>query len=199
MRPTILAATAIMVVLVVSGCTQNDSLAEQYRSGDGKGYVAGDGTITEIPAGKRGDPVTFEGELETGGTADSSAYLGQVVVVNFWYAGCAPCRAEAPMLESLWERYRDQGVTFIGVNVRDQAGTAQSFANTYGITYPSILDVNDGNAQLAFSGTVAPNAVPTTIVLDRKGRVASRILGQLQDISILDTLIASTLEENPNA
>ena len=199
MRPTILAATAIMVVLVVSGCTQNDSLAEQYRSGDGKGYVAGDGTITEIPAGKRGDPVTFEGELETGGTADSSAYLGQVVVVNFWYAGCAPCRAEAPMLESLWVRYRDQGVTFIGVNVRDRASTAQSFANRYGITYPSILDVNDGNAQLAFSGTVAPNAVPTTIVLDRNGRVASRILGQLQDISILDTLIASTLEENPNA
>ena len=103
------------------------------------------------------------------------------------------------MLEALWERYRDQGVTFIGVNVRDQAGTAKSFANTYGITYPSILDVNDGNAQLAFSGTVAPNAVPTTIVLDRKGRVASRILGQLQDISILDTLLTSTLGENPNA
>ena len=199
MRPTILAASAIVAALAITGCASNDSVAEQYRSGDGKGYVAGDGTITEIPAEQRGDPVAFTGELDVGGTADSNAYLGQVVVVNFWYAGCAPCRAEAPMLEALWERYRDQGVTFIGVNVRDQAGTAKSFANTYGITYPSILDVNDGNAQLAFSGTVAPNAVPTTIVLDRKGRVASRILGQLQDISILDTLLTSTLGENPNA
>lgn len=116
--------------------------------------------------------------------------------MNFWYAGCAPCRAEAPQLEALWEKYRDQGVGFIGVNVRDQAGTARAFSKAYGITYPSILDVNDGNAQLAFSGTVAPNAVPTTVVLDREGRVASRILGQLQDESILDTLIVSTLAED---
>ncbi|MFK4729502.1 redoxin family protein [Agromyces mediolanus] len=196
-RPIWLTA-AVAGALVLTGCTTNDSLAEQYRAGDGKGYVAGDGTITEIPAAERGERVTFNGELEAGGTTESSTYLGQVMVVNFWYAGCAPCRAEAPQLETLSQKYRDQGVVFLGVNVRDQAGTAMAFTDAYGITYPSILDVNDGNAQLAFSGTVAPNAVPTTVVLDREGRVASRILGQLQDESILDTLIASTLAETPD-
>lgn len=195
----LMAAAAVAGVFVLAGCASNDSLADQYRSGDGKGYVAGDGTITEIPAPRRGEPITFSGDLETGGTADSASYLGRVVVVNFWYAGCAPCRAEAPQLEALWEEYRDQGVEFLGVNVRDQASTARAFTDAYGITYPSILDVNDGKAQLAFSGTVAPNAVPTTVVLDREGRVASRILGQLQDDSILDTLISSVLAEGPDA
>jgi peroxiredoxin len=81
------------------------------------------------------------------------------------------------------------------VNVRDQAPQAAAFAKKYGITYPSIVDV-DGSAQLAFSGKVPPNAVPTTLVLDKEGRVASRILGQLQEASILSTLVGDTLAES---
>jgi hypothetical protein len=79
-------------------------------------------------------------------------------------------------------------------NVRDQAPTAIAFNNTYGITYPSIIDVNTGSVKLAFSGDVPPNAVPTTLVLDRAGRVAARILGAI-DVSILRTLITDTLTE----
>lgn len=155
------------------------------------------GPVSEIAQKDRAEPVVFSGTLENGDTASSADWVGKVVVVNFWYAGCAPCRAEAPDLAALDTEFRDQGVMFVGVNVRDQAGTAQSFASTFNIAYPSFLDVNDGSIQLAFSGTIAPNAVPTTVVLDREGRVASRIVGRLASRSILETLLRDTLAESP--
>ncbi|WP_327205451.1 TlpA family protein disulfide reductase [Rathayibacter sp. Leaf299] len=105
-----------------------------------------------------------------------------------------PCRAEAPDLQALHEQYDGNGAAFLGVNVRDQADTATSFANTYGITYPSIIDT-DAAVALAFSGKFAANAVPTTLVLDVDGRPAARILGRVTARSILDTLIADTIAE----
>ncbi|NQX26242.1 TlpA family protein disulfide reductase [Microbacteriaceae bacterium VKM Ac-2854] len=188
------AAFAASAVLLLAGCTEKDSLADQYREGDSKGYISGDGTVTEIPVDQRTESIAFSGTDEAGGSIDSADYAGQVVVVNFWYASCAPCRAEAADLQAVNAEYADQGVSFVGVNVRDQAPQAVSFAKNYEITYPSIIDT-DGAAQLAFSGNVPPNAVPTTLVLDKQGRVASRILGQLQDQSILSTLVSDTLAE----
>jgi len=85
-------------------------------------------------------------------------------------------------------------VQFVGVNVRDQAGTAQSFADAFGVTYPSFLDADGGEIQLAFAGEIAPDAVPTTLVLDRQGRIAARIVGRL-DKSILNTLISDAVAE----
>jgi len=188
----IAAAAAIAAgALLLAGCT-NDPLAQQYLAGDNKGYISGDGTVTEVPLADRGAAVQFAGTDENGDPVSAGDYAGQVLVLNFWYAGCAPCRAEAPALEKLNGEYADSGVSFLGVNVRDQAPTAISFAEKYGVTYPSIVDT-DGALQLAFTGTVAPNAVPTTLVLDPQGRVAARILGQLTDPSILDTLIKSNL------
>ncbi len=187
------AATLAAAALLLAGCS-NDPLAAQYLAGDNKSYIAGDGSVTEIAAADRGAAVSFAGTDETGNPVSSSDYAGQVLVLNFWYAGCAPCRAEAPSLQALNAQYDGQGASFLGVNVRDQASTAVSFDDTFGITYPSIIDT-DGALQLAFSGTVAPNAVPTTLVIDKQGRVAARILGQLQDKSILDTLIKSNLAE----
>ncbi|PTL71588.1 alkyl hydroperoxide reductase [Rathayibacter caricis DSM 15933] len=195
MRRRVVAATALALVAgaVLAGCTQ-DPLADQYRSGSNKGYISGDGTVTEIAATDRSDPIVFSGTDENGEAIDSDDLAGRVVVVNFWYASCAPCRAEAADLESVNAEFDGQDVSFVGVNVRDQAPQAAAFAKTYGITYSSIVDV-DGSAQLAFSGKVPPNAVPTTLVLDREGRVASRILGQLQEASILSTLVGDTLVE----
>ncbi|MBO0984261.1 TlpA disulfide reductase family protein [Rathayibacter sp. SD072] len=195
MRRRLLTTTALALVaaVVLTGCTR-DQLAEDYRKGDNKGYISGDGTITEIDEADRSDPIVFAGTDENGEAVDSADLAGRVVVVNFWYASCAPCRAEAADLESVSAEYAGQDVSFVGVNVRDQAPQAAAFAKTYGITYPSIVDV-DGSAQLAFSGTVPPNAVPTTLVLDREHRVASRILGQLQEASILSTLVGDTLAD----
>lgn len=188
------AATVIAASLLLAGCS-SDPLAEQYKEGSNKGYIAGDGTVTEIPEAERGDPISFAGATESGEEISSEDFDGDVLVVNFWYAACAPCRAEAPQLQELSAEYDGEGARFIGVNVYDQADTALAFNDTYGITYPSIMDVEDGAVKLAFTGTVPPKAVPTTLVLDKEGRVAARILGQLKDASILGTLVRDAIAE----
>ena len=189
------ATIAGVALLALTGCT-NDPLAEQYREGSGKGYIAGDGSWTEVPAAERDDPIAFAGVDQNGDEVTSDDFAGEVLVVNFWYAACAPCRAEAPDLVELSAQYEGKGASFLGVNVRDQADTAIAFDETYGIEYPSIIDTNDGAVKLAFSGSVPPNAVPTTLVLDAEGRIAARIVGQLRDASILDTLIRDTIAES---
>jgi thiol-disulfide isomerase/thioredoxin len=192
-EPVSAIAVALACALLLSGCA-SDPLADQYRAGSGKNYIAGDGSVTEIVPENRSDAVVFEGVDESGGTISSRELLGEVIVVNFWYAGCAPCRAEAPVLEEAFEDSASTGVAFVGVNVRDQAETAQTFNAEFGVTYSSIIDTN-GQAQLAFATNVPPNAVPTTLVLDRQGRVAARILGQLKNASILTTIISDVAAE----
>lgn len=182
---------ALAVGIALSGC----AVAPSGLAVTGKGSTTFANTITEIKAADRGRPITFGGPLVDGTTADSRTWLGTPVVVNFWYAGCPPCRAEAPDLAALYDQF-SPGVTFVGVNVRDQADTAAAFESTFGIKYPSILDVRSGAVQLAFAGQVAPNAVPTTIVLDRQGRVAARIIGKIPARSILRTLIQDTVDES---
>jgi thiol-disulfide isomerase/thioredoxin len=182
--------------VALTGCTANDDLAGQYREGSGKGYIAGDGSVTEIAEADRGESVTFSGTVEDGSTVSSADYAGEVLVVNFWYASCAPCRAEAPDLKAISEEFAGRGASFLGVNVRDQAASALAFNDSFGIGYPSVMDVNDGAMQLAFSGNIPPNAVPTTLVLDSSGRVAARILGQVSAPSILETLIEDTISED---
>ncbi|HOY82030.1 MAG TPA: TlpA disulfide reductase family protein [Rhodoglobus sp.] len=191
MRFRLLAAAGALV-LVLSGCT-NDPLAEQYASGSGQGYISGDGAITEIPAGQRDAPIVFSGVDESGATITSDDFAGSVFVVNFWYAACGPCRAEAPDLKALSEQYTD--VPFLGVNVSDSPDVADTFTTKNGLGYPSIIDANTATVQLAFAGAVAPNAVPTTLVVDREGRVAARISGLIRDKSILAAMIDTVVAE----
>jgi thiol-disulfide isomerase/thioredoxin len=189
-------AIAIASAVLLTGCTANDDLADQYRSGNGQGYISGDGAYTVIAKADRGEPIEFGGVIETGDTVSSDDYRGDVLVVNFWYAACPPCRLEAPDLEALSQQFAPDGVSFLGVNIYDQAPTAMSFAEEFGVTYPSILDVNDGSARLAFAGQVAPNAVPTTLVLDQQGRVAARISGVISEPSVLRSMITDVLAED---
>jgi peroxiredoxin len=193
-RALSLAAAAVAVVTVLTGCA-SDPLADQYASGTTKNYISGQGTINEIPLADRADPVDFEGDTDAGETVGSADYAGDVLVLNFWYAGCPPCRVEAPDLQELSQTFAADGVQFLGVNVRDQTATSLSFATEFGITYPSVMDADDGNMLLAFAGTVAPSAVPTTLVIDRQGRVAARILGGIEGTSNLSTLIKDALAE----
>jgi peroxiredoxin len=188
-------AVALATLVALTGCTQ-DKLADQYREGSGKNYIAGDGSITEVAIANRGEAISFTATDLDGNTISSTDFAGKVVVVNFWYAGCAPCRAEAKDLEKVHAQFADKDVVFLGVNVRDGADTAKTFNSTFGVTYPSVTDL-EGKVQLAFSSSVAPNAVPTTLVLDTKGRVAARILGRLASDTILSTLIADQLKATP--
>lgn len=190
-------ALPLAVALALVGCSSGDeSLADQWQEGGDKGYVAGDGSSISVPPSQRTDPVVFEGVTEHGDVIGSDDTLGSVTVVNFWYAGCAPCRAEAPDLVAAYEHFAPEGVKFIGVNTRDQSAQAQQFADQFGVEYPSIMDTEGGRAvQRAFAGQVPLNAVPTTLVLDTEGRVAHRVIGQLAAESQLRTLIDETLAE----
>ncbi|SFI30372.1 MULTISPECIES: TlpA family protein disulfide reductase [Microbacterium] len=190
------AVALLLAATFLTGCAADDSLAQQYRDGNEKGYISGDFQVVEIPQAERGDPVVFEGVTETGDTVTSDDYRGGVLVVNFWYAACGPCIVEAPLLEEVWQDYQDQGVAFLGVNTYDQPATALSFARDNNITYPSVIDVNDGQVKLAFAQLTPIQATPTTLVIDRDGRVAARIIGQLATASILSTLVADTLAED---
>ena len=181
------------IALSLAGCT-SDPLADQFRSGDSKNYIAGDGTVTEFDSSQRPTFLPFTGETESGQMLDSKALAGQVVVMNWWYSACAPCRAEAPDLQALSEEFQDQGVQFVGVNVRDTAETALAFDRKFDISFPSIIDAQSGAVSLAFQGVVSPQAVPTTLVIDKQGKVASRILGRI-DPSILKTLIETVVAE----
>ncbi|GAA3330091.1 TlpA family protein disulfide reductase [Curtobacterium albidum] len=189
-----LAATAVIAALALAGCSSsNDSLSKQYGSGTTQNYISGDGAVTEVAADKRTDPVEFSAKDSDGDTISSKALRGKVVVLNFWYAGCPPCRAEAKYLNQVHDQYADQDVAFVGVNVRDEAGTAAAFERTFKVDYPNVLDAGTGTMQLALSGQIAPNAVPATIVLDKQGRVAARVLGAVDGPSILQTLVGDEL------
>ncbi|PZE95916.1 TlpA disulfide reductase family protein [Curtobacterium sp. MCBD17_008] len=188
------AAIAIATVLVLVGCSSsNDSLSKQYGNGSTQNYISGTGAVTEVAAADRSDPVDFTAESITGDELSSKAMRGDVVVINFWYAGCPPCRAEAKHLNTVHDRFADDDVQFVGVNVRDEAGTAEAFERKFGVDYPTVLDARTGTMQLALSGEIAPNAVPTTIVLDEQGRVAARVLGAVDGPGILTTLVDDEL------
>ncbi|MFF2632954.1 TlpA family protein disulfide reductase [Microbacterium sp. NPDC058021] len=192
-------AAALVAVALTAGlaaCTgENDDLVDAYREGDTSGFVSRDFATSEIAPDEREEPIVFSGTAVDGGTISSDDLAGDVVVVNFWYAGCGPCRAEAPYLQEANEEFADEDVSFLGVNIYDEAATAASFDRTYGITYPSVLAHRDPDLKLAFAEVTSLQAVPTTLVLDAQGRLAARIIGQLQDASILTTIVADVRAE----
>lgn len=198
-RLAALVALAVAAPVAVTACA-NDPLADQFRSGDNKNYIAGDGTVTEFQnADARRASAAWTSVTESGGILSSADLTGagKVTVINFWYAGCAPCRAEAKDLQAIYEEFEDQGVQLLGVNVRDTAPTILAFARNFGWTFPSVVDAQSGDVMLAYTGIVTPQAVPTTLVLDAEGCVSARILGRF-DPGILKALIKTALKEAAN-
>ncbi|MFW6092175.1 MAG: TlpA family protein disulfide reductase, partial [Actinomycetota bacterium] len=108
---------------------------------------------------------------------------GEIVVLNVWGSWCPPCRKEAPALQAVHEDLADEGVRFVGVNTRDDEVAALAFEEEFGITYPSVVDP-DGRRMLAFRDTLPPNAIPTTLVIDRDGEMAARVLGEITESSL---------------
>jgi peroxiredoxin len=157
------------------------------------GYVSGDRSVTTWEPADRTGPVEIAGTDFAGNAVAVADWRGDVVVLNTWYAACPPCRAEAPDLVALAEDYADDGVHLLGINSTDDAGAAQAFERTFALPYPSVHDV-DGAAVAALQGVVPVQAVPTTVVLDRDGLVAARILGAA-DPSTLRTLVDEVLGE----
>lgn len=170
-------------------------LVQQRQSGGPSAgtYISTPGVLTTVAPAQRLAGPRLRGRLLDGSAFDSAAWAGQIVVVNFWGSWCPPCRAETPDLVRIANATRGQGVQFLGVDVRDNRSSARAFVRQYRVPYPSIFDA-DNQALLAFRG-LPPNAVPTTFVLDRRGRIAARALGRItgaQLAAVLATLQGET-------
>ncbi|MBD5380322.1 MAG: TlpA family protein disulfide reductase [Clavibacter sp.] len=119
-RRSLAAAVALVAAIALAGCTATDDLAQRSRSGDG--VMSGDGRVTEFTSDDRGEPVSFTAEDPAGATVTADQFRGKVLVVNFWYAECGPCRVEAADLRDVSAATADTA-TFLGVNTRNSAAS----------------------------------------------------------------------------
>ena len=153
--------------------------------------------VTEYRESQRGQPVQVSGTTLAGEPFSIQDLRGDVVVLNVWGSWCAPCRAEAPILAKAHAEFTDDGVSFAGINVRDNEAAAIAFERRYEIPYPSIADF-DGRTLLGLNQYIPVSAVPVTLVLDRQGRVASRVLGEVREAT-LTALLDEVLTEPTKA
>lgn len=198
MRPPGRAAVGLAAVgLVLAGCGPQSSSAGERVSGPGavseQGYISGDGTTTIVAADQRKPAPDLTGTTLSGDEFVLSDHLGEVVVLNVWASWCAPCRAEADDLKAVSEQFADSGVQFVGLNTKDSDAAANAFVERFGMTYPNVVDA-DGTKQLLFGENLPPAAIPSTLVIDREGRVAARAIGEV-DRSRLLGLIEPILAE----
>jgi thiol-disulfide isomerase/thioredoxin len=158
-------------------------------SGTGdKGFVTGDGTVSQVADAERGDPVTLEGTDLDGKPLDLAGLRGRPVVVVVWGSWCTPCRAEAPDVVEAAHRLKGEA-DVVGVDIRDPATSqAKSFVRRFEVPYRSFYSP-DGQALLAFQGTLTPNSIPSFVVLDAEGRVAASIIGALPSTTTLVDLV----------
>ncbi|MGH3005860.1 MAG: redoxin domain-containing protein [Gaiellaceae bacterium] len=138
----------------------------------------GRGLDDAVAAGKRPAAPDFTLESLDGDAMISlSDYRGKAVVLNFWASWCQPCKQEAPLLESAWERYRDEGLVVLGVDAQDLKSDARRFVERYGLTYPIAHDRNGVTL-----GRYGYNAFPETWFVDREGRlVGEHVRGEFTE------------------
>ncbi len=144
-------------------------------------FIAGNGTVTFINAQTRVQAPTIEGKTLEGGTFQQVA--GEVTVVNVWASWCSPCRAEAPALAAISNKY--PGVHFVGVLTRDNTATAVAFVKRFNLPYPTLVD---DSILLGFHTSLIPNAIPSTLIIDKNGKVAGRISGEITVASLTDLI-----------
>jgi len=177
-------------VLALAGCGGDGRVEPAAEAG----FVQGNGVVTIVAADERAPAPDFAGPLLDGGTFDLAQARGDVVVLNVWGSWCAPCRAEAPGFSAVAADTAADGVQFVGVNTRDTESGAQAFEDEFGLTYPSVRDP-DGRLLLAFRDTLPPAAIPSTLVVDREGRMAARVVGPISEQSLADLVETVAAEE----
>jgi thiol-disulfide isomerase/thioredoxin/predicted small secreted protein len=181
----------VVLVLVVSfglaGCTTSGA-DEPTRSAAQNGYVGGQEVLTRVSPGERKPaPMASGFELGSNKTVSTSDYPGKVLVLNVWGSWCAPCRKEAPALQQASEQTATTA-QFIGINSRDSdPATAEAFTRAFGVTYPSIYD-SDGKVLLQFAGNLPLSTFPSTLIIDRQGRIAVRISGPITKTTLVDLI-----------
>lgn len=176
--PTLVGAA---LVLALSGCNSLQG------TGD-KGFVTGDGAIRRVAVADRGEPVKLEGADLRGKALSLASMRGKPVVVEVWGSWCTPCRADAPLLVTAHQKLGDS-TDFVGIDIRENGSAEPSaFVRHFGVDWPSYYSP-DGQALLAFKGTLTPNTIPAIVVLDADGRPAASVIGPLPSSLTLVELV----------
>jgi thiol-disulfide isomerase/thioredoxin len=164
----------LMAVALSSCGGGGSSIAEES-------FVSGNGSVSYIKQSDRIAAPQLSGMTLSGKNYTFSG--GQVAVVNVWASWCAPCRAEAPTLKALSEKYTD--VAFIGILTRDNPVNAEAFERRFAIPYPTLID---DSVLIGFRKSLPANAIPSTVVIDKNGDVAARISGQVTVASLSEVI-----------
>lgn len=168
----------LLAALVMSGCSTGlDAVAQggtfQFVSPGGKTDLFYDPPQSRGTIGDLSGPALMEDR-----TLRLSDFAGKVVVINVWGSWCAPCRTETPELEKVFDETEALGVAFLGIDVRDERSAARDFVTDRHVRYPSIFDPSM-RSLIALGKGYPTSVVPTTMVLDRKHRVAAVFLRAL--------------------
>lgn len=183
-----LVASLLLAALALAGCGGTNTVS---TFAEGGGTSVGGGSVEAIAPAKRSTVIRVQGTTPDDVAIDTSTYRGQVVVLNTWGTWCGPCNAEAPALQQAYAELKGDGVRFVGVNIRDDDASMRSFERKFAITYPSVR-YDGGAVTLQLQGKAV--ATPTTIVLDRQGRIAARVTVQV-DTGTLTGLVRDVLNE----
>jgi thiol-disulfide isomerase/thioredoxin len=190
-----LAPLLVLVAVLLAGCATGDDAVAQ---GGTFQFVAPGGKtdITYDPPEARGKPGPLSGPdlMDTSRTISLDDFAGRVVVINVWGQWCGPCRAEMPELQKVYDATRDEGVAFLGIDVRDNDIDApRDFVIDRKITFPSIYDPAM-RTMIAFGGRYPTTVIPSTVVLDREHRVAAVFLRELLAEDLLPVVRRLTAE-----
>ncbi len=163
------------MALALSSCGGGgSSIAEES-------FVSGNGSVSYIKPSDRIAAPALSGMTLSG--KNYTYNVGQVAVVNVWASWCAPCRAEAPTLAALSEKYTD--VAFMGILTRDNPVNAEAFARRFALPYPTLID---DSVLIGFRKSLPANAIPSTVLIDKRGDVAARISGEVTYSSLAELI-----------
>ncbi|MFE6335084.1 TlpA family protein disulfide reductase [Streptomyces sp. NPDC057806] len=177
-RAPLTLAGAVVAASLLSACTSGGTSG----GGGDTNFIMGKDGISTVAKGERDAAPELSGKTIDDEQLAVSSFKGKVVVLNVWGSWCAPCRAEAPNFQKVYEDLKPRGVQFVGINVADpQARSARAFEEQYGVTYPSLYDPSSKLMLRFEKGTLNPQAIPSTLVLDRDGKIAARSLAALSE------------------
>ena len=147
--------------------------------------------VTTYPVGNRPAIPALRGTTLQGAQLQLSSLRGHVVVLNTWASWCYPCRTESPTLAHIAADTNRLGVRFVGIDEQDSAVNARAFVKTNDATYPQLIDA-DGKL-LQSLRLVPPAAIPSTLVLDRSGLVAARVIGPI-DSATFESVVTAVVD-----
>ncbi|MFE1574838.1 TlpA family protein disulfide reductase [Streptomyces fradiae] len=184
LRARVLVSAACL--LLIPGCTTG---SPGRGTSPAAGFTAGDDGVDRVEKARRVAAPRLTGESLQGERIDLGDYRGKVVALNVWGSWCDPCRAEAPHFAKAAKELKGEGVEFVGINTRNRDKTQPvKFEEDHGVTYPSIYDPY-GELLLRFpKGSLNPQIIPSTLVIDRDGRIAARAMKALNEEQLRDML-----------